>query len=105
MILASIGIAVWHRETLSQSAREWGRLAVRSVVLGLAFFGGDFLIALFNGHANPFHFPGGLLGLPLTFLICPGATMICLAGLARASYRTREKPGTRENPGTDGTLH
>ena len=68
------------------TVKQWGRFAVRSVILGGAFFGADLLIALLHGQANPFHFPGGLLGLPLTFLICPVGTIICLAGLARASY-------------------
>jgi hypothetical protein len=73
--------------------KQWGRLAVRSVVLGIGFVGVDILLALLNGQANPFHYPGGLLGLPLTFLICPGGTIICLAGLARASYISRRAAG------------
>ncbi len=68
------------------TVKHWGRLAVRSVVLGIAFFGADLLIALVQGQAFPFHFVGGMLGLPLTFLICPVGTIICLAGLARAYY-------------------
>jgi len=94
LILASIGMLLWHRKKLSQTAKQWGTLAVRSVVLGIAFFGADLLIALLNGQATPFHFPGGLLGLPLTFLICPGGTIICLAGLVRASYISRRAGGT-----------
>lgn len=90
IILASIGIVLWHRQDL-----RWGSLASRSVVLGVAFFAADFLIALLNGQANPLRFPGGLLALPLTLLICPGATMICLAGLVRAFYIRRvRKLGT-----------
>lgn len=87
LILASIGIVLWHRDTFARTTKEWGKIALGSVVLGVAFFGVDFLIALLKGQeANPFHFPGGLLGLPLTFLVCPGGTMICLAGLVRSAY-------------------
>lgn len=89
LILGSIGMLLWHRKKLSQTVKQWRTLAFRSVVLGMAFFGYDLLIALLHGQANPFHFPGGLLGLPLTFLICPGGTIICLAGLVRASYISR----------------
>ncbi len=93
LILAGLGMLLWHRKELSQTVKRWGTLAVRSVILGIAFFGADLLIALLHGQANPFHFPGGLLGLPLTFLICPGGTIICLAGLARASYISRRAAG------------
>jgi hypothetical protein len=90
LVLVGIGIVLWHREKLAQTVRQWQNLAARSVVLGMAFFGGDCLIALLHGQPNPFRFPGGLLGLPLTFLICPGGTIICLAGLVRAAYINRK---------------
>jgi hypothetical protein len=93
LILGSIGMLLWHRKKLSQTVKQWGTLAFRSVVLGVAFFGVDVLIALLQGQANPFRFPGGLLGLPLTFLICPGGTVICLAGLVRAFYINRRAAG------------
>jgi hypothetical protein len=83
----------------AMTVKQWWKLAVRSVILGIAFLGADVLIALLHGQANPFHFPGGLLGLPLTFLICPVGTIICLAGLARASYmskRAASHPSTAE---------
>jgi len=94
LVIGSVGLLLWHRKTLSQSAKRWVTLAIRSVVLGIALFGVDFLIALANGQANPFRYPGGLLGLPLTFLICPGSTIICLAGLIRATYMRRGVEGT-----------
>jgi uncharacterized membrane protein (Fun14 family) len=100
LILASIGVVLWRREKLAQTAKQWGRLAVRSVVLGIAFFGVDFLIGLLNGQTNPLRFPGGLLGLPLTFLICPGGTIMCVAGLLRALYitgRAADHPPTEQS--------
>lgn len=99
LVLVGVGILLWHREKLAQTVRQWQDLAARSVVLGMAFFGGDCLIALLHGQPNPFHFPGGLLGLPLTFLICPGGTVICLAGLVRAFYiRRTEASGIMGRP-------
>jgi hypothetical protein len=84
------------------TVKRWRRLAVRSVILGIAFFGADLLIALLHGQSNPFHFPGGLLGLPLTFLICPVGTIICLAGLARAYYISRR---AASHPSTEQSAH
>jgi hypothetical protein len=93
LILTSVGLLLWHRKGLAQTAKQWGTLAVRSIILGIGLYGVDFLIALLHGRANPFHFPGGLLGLPLTFLICPGGTVICLAGFVRASYVSKLEGG------------
>ena len=90
LILVGIGIVLWRRDTFAQTVKQWGKATLASVGLGVAFFGVDFLIALLKGQqVNPFHFPGGLLGLPLTFLVCPGGTIICLAGLVRAAYLTK----------------
>jgi hypothetical protein len=89
LFLAGVGIALWHREKFPPTVKCWGRFTGYSVLLGVGFFGADLLLALVHGEANPFHFPGGLLGLPLTFLVCPGATMVCLAGLVRAFYISR----------------
>jgi hypothetical protein len=92
--LASLAIALWRHKKYPQTVKQWGRFTIYSIVLGVAFFGVDFLIALLNGQANPLHFPGGLLGLPLTLLVCPGGTIICLAGLARAFYINRGHVGS-----------
>ena len=89
LILIIVGLVLWHREEYPQTVKQWWRLAVGSAVLGIGFFGVDFLVALSQGQSNPFHFPGGLLGLPLTLLVCPGGTIICLAGLLRAFYISR----------------
>lgn len=86
LLLACIGLLLWRREKLSQTWKRWAILAGQSIILGIAFFGADFLIALANGKANPWHFPGGLLGMPVTLLVCPGGTIICLAGVVRAYY-------------------
>jgi hypothetical protein len=93
-ILVIVGLVLWHRKEFSQTVKQWSSLAVRSVILGIGFFGVDFLVALSQGQPNPLHFPGGLLGLPLTLLVCPGGTIICLAGAVRALYISRRPVGT-----------
>ncbi len=85
LALASLGTAFWHRKKFSRT-KQWGRYTMWSVLLGLTFFGADLLLAYLHGQPNPIHFSGGLLGLPLTFLVCPGGTMVCVAGLVRAFY-------------------
>jgi hypothetical protein len=94
LVLASVGIALWHQEKFSQTVKQWGRFTLSSVVLGIAFFGADLLLAYLHGHPNPLRFPGGLLGLPLTLAVCPGFTLICVAGLVRAFYINRRAGGT-----------
>jgi hypothetical protein len=95
LALAAIGIAIWHKKKASQSAAAWGKLLVIALILGIGFFGVDLLVALLNGQRNPLHVAGGLLGLPLTVLVFPAFTMICLAGLVRAVYISR-RPGAAE---------
>ena len=84
LVLLGVSWAVWDNERF---ANKWMKFARSSVVLGVGFLGCDALLAYFNnGHANPFSFRGGLLSIPLTLAVCPGFTMICLAGLLRARY-------------------
>jgi hypothetical protein len=94
LVLASISIVLWHRKEFSQTVNQWRRYTAWSIVLGVAFFGADLFLGYLHGYANPLHFPGGLLGLPLTLLICPGATIVCSAGLVRASYVSRRAGST-----------
>lgn len=81
VVLALIGFAVWHKKTPEQ----WRELALGSVILGVGFFAIDVILAHLVGKTTTFRFPGGLLGLPLTFAIW-GCAMLSLAGLARAHY-------------------
>jgi hypothetical protein len=58
LALVVTGIVLWHREGFAKTTRQWQNLAARSVVLGIAFFGCDCLIAMLRGQPNPFRFPG-----------------------------------------------
>lgn len=88
LLLAGIALAVWH--IVKKSAAAWAMFALESVLVGIAFLGVDWLEAYSQGQSNPMHM-SGLLGLPLTLLICPVGTMICLAGLVRAFYSQKRE--------------
>lgn len=81
VLLAFIGLGVWDEKT----AKEWRKLAIRSVILGIVFFGSDILLAHLNGQKT-FQSLGGLFGLPVTFATW-GYAMVSVAGLTRALYR------------------
>ena len=90
LVLVGVGFVIWDNERFSN---RWMKLARSSVILGVAFLGWDALLGYFNGQPNPFRFRGGLLSIPLTLAVCPGFTMICVAGLLRALYLKRTKAG------------
>ena len=92
ILLLVSGLIVWHSRKFSGNARRWCKLSAYSIVLGIAFFAWDWLLAYMHGHVNPLRFAGGLLGLPLTVAVCPGATIIAFAGALRATYLSHERP-------------
>lgn len=98
LLLASIGILVWEKKKSSEKVEEWKKLTKSSLILGLAFFAADELIAYLHGQVNPLRFPGGLLALPLTIAIFPGMTSICVAGVVRAIYITKSNQPQRAAP-------
>jgi hypothetical protein len=91
IVLAGLALYSWHKEpplkNLSEPS-EWAMAIVASVVMGGVSFGIDMLIGLFN---NPKLSPieagtmvGSPFGFPLTVMLCPGLTMLAIAGLLRA---------------------
>lgn len=86
---AAVVVTILHVIQPLRTAAVWGQWSVLSLVLGVAFFGVDWFVAVLNGEPNPLHYPGTVLGLPLTILICPIGTMVCVAGFARACYFKR----------------
>jgi hypothetical protein len=86
LVYAGVGVAVWHRKKDWQSAvATWAKLTLGSLIMGIGFVGVDSLLGYSEG-AKPVFTGGGLLGFPVTVLICPPFTMICVAGLIRALY-------------------
>lgn len=93
VVLAFIGLGVWDKKDVG----GWRKLAVASVILGTAFFGIDVLLAHLHGQTI-LQFPGGLLGLPLTFVTWCSA-MVSLAGLSRALYLNRNEQRRNQQGG------
>ena len=93
-ILASVGLAFWHKRESWKTSKQWRKPILASLVLGVFFFAFDSLLGYLDGKTNPFLFGGGLLGIPLTLATCPGFTIICVAGLVRAMYIARSENRT-----------
>jgi hypothetical protein len=90
---AGIGIAIWQKKKEWQRAvATWAKLSLASVIAGIVLIGVDSLLGYSEG-AKPVFIGGGLLGFPLTVLVCPPFTMICVAGLVRALYVSRMEGG------------
>lgn len=86
LVVASVG--VWHgsERTRHWDSKKWGRTAIVSLLCGATFFGLDVLVGGSDGHYKTFieaasH--SGLLGLPVTILICPVGTIVALGGWLR----------------------
>jgi len=91
VVLAGVALYVWHKdppiEHLSEPS-EWAMAVVASILLAGVSFGIDMTIGLVN---NPKLSPieagtkaGSPFGFPLTVMLCPGFTVLAIAGLVRA---------------------
>jgi hypothetical protein len=82
---AVAGIAIWHKKKEWQDVATWGRIALGSVILSVVYVGVDSFLGYLDG-AKPVFEGGGLLGFPVTVVVCPFLVMISVAGLARALF-------------------
>jgi hypothetical protein len=91
IVFAGVALYVWHKdppiEHLSEPS-EWAMAVVGSVLMAGVSFGIDMVIGLIE---NPKLTPieagtraGSPFGFPLTVMLCPGFTMLAIAGLLRA---------------------
>jgi hypothetical protein len=101
VILSSAGIVIWHKKKSWQTVKQWRKLILLSLVLGVGYFAADVFLAYLHGNVNPIYSGGGVLGFPLTLAICPGFTMICVAGLVRTLYINRST-SARDIPSQEG---
>lgn len=91
IVLAGLALYFWHKEPPAKNLSEpseWAMAIVTSVVAGGVSFGIDMLIGLSH---DPTLSPveagtraGSPFGFPLTVMLCPGFTMVAIAGLLRA---------------------
>jgi hypothetical protein len=104
IVLAGVALYLWHKDppvkNLSEPS-EWAMAIVVSIVMGGVSFGIDMLIGLFN---NPKLSPveagthaGSPFGFPLTVMLCPGFTMLAIAGLLRALMLRSGPSPTRQS--------
>jgi ABC-type transporter Mla maintaining outer membrane lipid asymmetry permease subunit MlaE len=91
IVIAGVALYLWHKEPpvkkLSEPS-EWARAIVASFVMGGVSFSIDMIVGLMHNSSLP---PieagtraGSLFGFPLTVMLCPGFTMVAIAGLLRA---------------------
>jgi hypothetical protein len=104
LVVTVAAILYWHTERAPQTVPAWRNYALWSVVVGILFFLVDLAVGqVSRGGAETLPVGGGPFGILLTLLVCPFFTMICLAGLIRASFIKRTSSGqageqTKRNP-------
>ena len=104
IVLAGVALYLWHKEPPVKNLfepSEWAMAIVASVVMGGVSFGIDMLVGLFN---NPKLSPidagtkaGSPFGFLLTVMLCPGFTMLAIAGLLRALMLRSGPISTRQS--------
>jgi len=72
--------------TRDWNSKKWGHALIVSLLFGAIFFAIDVLVGRSDGHYQTFleaasH--SGLLGLPLTILVCPVGSVVALGGCVR----------------------
>jgi len=91
VVLASCALYMWYSEKITQKINDLGGWAAAvgvSVLLGALSFGCDMLVGIINYPGlSPFRAAtkvGSPFGFVLTVLLCPGFTMVAVAGFIRA---------------------
>jgi hypothetical protein len=91
VVLASCALYMWHSEKITQKINDlggWAAAVGASVFLGALSFGGDMLVGIINYPGlSPFRAATKVdspFGFVLTVLLCPGFTVVAVAGFIRA---------------------
>jgi hypothetical protein len=91
VVLASCALYMWYSEKITQKINDlggWAAAVGLSVLLGALSFGCDVLVRIINYPGlSPFRAAtkvGSPFGFVLTVLLCPGFTMVAVAGFIRA---------------------
>ncbi len=95
LVLAVTGLYSWRKEKSPTTAKGWILFALGSIVVGALFFAVDIWV----GHSAYPNLPlvdaglhnYGFLGFGWTLIVCPGLTMIAIAGAARSLYLNVQK--------------
>jgi len=90
-ILAAVALGMWHGKEASErfsDTHDWAGVMIGSILLGCMSFGVDILV---GSSTHPGMSPieagtkaGSPFGFILTIFLCPGVTMVAVAGLIRS---------------------
>jgi hypothetical protein len=89
-VLVGLALAMWHGKEAKRfsDASDWAGVMVGSILLGALSFGVDMLVGSFTHPGmSPFEAgtkAGSPFGFILTIFLCPGVTMVAVAGLVRS---------------------
>ena len=88
-----IAVSFWHNEKSPKSIGGWAALFVGSLVAGALFFAIDIAIGM-SSHPELSPIQAGTqagspFGFGLTIMVCPGLTMVSLAGIVREAFQRR----------------
>ncbi|MGA9308607.1 MAG: hypothetical protein WBW31_24645 [Candidatus Sulfotelmatobacter sp.] len=89
-VLVGLALAMWHGKEAKRfsDAYDWARVIVGSILLGALSFGVDALVGSFiHPGMSPLEAgtkAGSPFGFILTIFLCPGVTMVAVAGLVRS---------------------
>jgi len=102
-VLTGLALYFWHKEPPMEhlsSPGEWALAIPMSVLIGAVSFGIDVLVGLISNPNLPPIKAGTKAGSPfgfvLTVMICPGFTMLAVAGLLRALVLRTDAAGTSQ---------
>jgi membrane protease YdiL (CAAX protease family) len=101
LALAVCALSMWHGEKTAQqlsNSTEWAAAIAVSVLLGAIFFAVDMVVGSTNNPGVSAVEAGTRAGSPfgfvLTILICPGFTMVAVAGFIRSFVWRTNKADT-----------
>jgi hypothetical protein len=87
-LFVGASLCAWYGSdrTSEWNSKKWGHALIVSLLFGAIFFAIDVLVGRSGGHYKTFleaasH--SGLLGLPLTILVCPVGTVVALGSWVR----------------------
>jgi hypothetical protein len=90
-LLTFAAISMWHSEKISKTISgptEWAATVAFSFVLGAASFGIDLMVGSMRGNGlsliQTAEKAGSPFGFPLTVFLCPGLTLVAIAGFVRS---------------------
>ena len=96
-LLIGASVYAWYGSdrTSSWDTEKWGYAIIASLLSGAVFFTVDVLVGGSDGHYKTFFEAAshsGLLGLPLTILVCPIGTVVAFGSWLRCLAERASKP-------------